>query len=671
MESENDIVYKLAITNEFGEKSKIEFTRSMLKYFPTIANAIEDTDEKESEQIPEYGLEASVWQFILEVYAEHDKTNAQGVDPLKQRIRNTKLTLTIEGIPINEMYSVLRVMDYYLSPLMVMFVANNIAKRLLAIPLNKLVLSHAKVRLPLIDEVKALVIQLRSDRFFTSYKIRLYLLNLILQRYVRTNELVKQIEERFPQPGARYIAAGPDFIMFITERGLYSHGADNKRCLTKRQIADRVKEVEAMKQEEVNLQRIGDMKNAQYIQLNSQTQFGAAFAMPYQQRATLTREISSIFQSLVDLGTKLGKQLDSYDPVIDMQGEEVINFACGVAHTLVLTNKGLFSCGSNAQGQIGIGANTGNDVISRFQRVELSITENILLVTCGDFSSCASTGYDTYVWGKAYNGTVLDVNLIVPFLHTPIRLPIRGRTTSVALMGTQTFLIVEGKLVIINAYGVVRGTGPEQLLSLASSNSHVILLDNNGVVYGYGANAKGQIGRPDLNRFDHATKPIPSLENQKFTRIFAGYSCSFFLKEDNTLYAIGDNTNFRLGHDGPVTTIVPTAVFHRYQTLDIGVTTDKIYFFTTGGLFTYRGNGLWFNEDIALLQQQLPPQQLPGFTPLIVINDDDTPTQQSKKPRISCYYCGNSQKDLLTLHNKSERIFCATDCHSNYTNFTI
>ncbi|WP_025025499.1 RCC1 domain-containing protein [Caldalkalibacillus mannanilyticus] len=85
----------------------------------------------------------------------------------------------------------------------------------------------------------------------------------------------------------------------------------------------------------------------------------------------------------------------------------------------------------------------------------------------------------------------------------------------------------------------------DNVKALATGSDHVLAFKNDGTVWGWGRNDKGQLG------LDHTQSPIlspvhiKSLDQVK--GIFAGNNYSVILKEDGTVWTFGDFTNGKLG----------------------------------------------------------------------------------------------------------------------------
>lgn len=71
-------------------------------------------------------------------------------------------------------------------------------------------------------------------------------------------------------------------------------------------------------------------------------------------------------------------------------------------------------------------------------------------------------------------------------------------------------------------------------VSLGGCESHVMALDNNGVLYIWGSNLYDQLG---LSNYEYSTVPKRLMSGVK--HIYAGDRGSYVIKEDNTLWFWG------------------------------------------------------------------------------------------------------------------------------------
>ena len=83
--------------------------------------------------------------------------------------------------------------------------------------------------------------------------------------------------------------------------------------------------------------------------------------------------------------------------------DKVVETACGLEHTLVLTMKGeVYAMGSNRKGQLGTGSPSKGCMLPTFLE-ELSFSR-MVKVRAGSFSASLSADGMLYVWGEGTFG---------------------------------------------------------------------------------------------------------------------------------------------------------------------------------------------------------------------------------------------------------------------------
>ena len=107
----------------------------------------------------------------------------------------------------------------------------------------------------------------------------------------------------------------------------------------------------------------------------------------------------------------------------------------------------------------------------------------------------------------------------------------------------------------------------QDIVDVAAGSNHFLALDSTGVIYGWGANDHGQLGKPavdmtdptdpvDQSRFNEPIRVAPAANaagdvtvdpTKKFTRVYAGETSSMAIDVNNTVYAWGSNTYDRMG----------------------------------------------------------------------------------------------------------------------------
>lgn len=109
----------------------------------------------------------------------------------------------------------------------------------------------------------------------------------------------------------------------------------------------------------------------------------------------------------------------------------------------------------------------------------------------------------------------------------------------------------------INEYKPVKVNGLPKIIKIAKGKHHVLALDINGEIWGWGNNSSGEIYSA-YNWKVYVPTKIPGINNVK--DIAAGTGFSAAVKNDGTLWTWGNNTDGKLGDHGENTTNNPAQV---------------------------------------------------------------------------------------------------------------
>lgn len=179
----------------------------------------------------------------------------------------------------------------------------------------------------------------------------------------------------------------------------------------------------------------------------------------------------------------------------------------GYDHSMVLGKDGtVWTFGDNSAGQLGDGTTDDSDV-----PVQVTGLSNIIQITAGSKSSYALDA-DGNVWGwgrDKYANLGRGSESDTPQL-TPIQI-----------------------------------TGLPAIEALATGRDHVIALDREGHVWGWGLNRSTQVGGDPLQDPVLSATQIPGLD--KIRSVHANGNQSFITREDARLYGWGQNINGTLG----------------------------------------------------------------------------------------------------------------------------
>lgn len=197
--------------------------------------------------------------------------------------------------------------------------------------------------------------------------------------------------------------------------------------------------------------------------------------------------------------------------------------ACGATHSLILTPSGLYACGDNSDGKLGIEPSVllyANNPI----KVPLGEQYEVISVKCSAHHTMILTTNGLYTCGSNSHGQLalgLQASGSIAMTGTPQRVPL------------------------------------DNVIEYACSNEHSLFLTAGGRLYGAGSNQYSQLGLGD-ELFDHQFRlnnnffspmRIPFYSVHTFVAIACGARHSLFLTSDDYLYACGDNTRGQCGSD--------------------------------------------------------------------------------------------------------------------------
>lgn len=223
----------------------------------------------------------------------------------------------------------------------------------------------------------------------------------------------------------------------------------------------------------------------------------------------------------------------------------------GLYHNLAIAQNGtLWAWGYNNSGQVGDGT-----TINKIIPTQISTETNWVSAHAGYYHSFAIKS-DGTLWGWGLNttrqlGDGTNANKVVPT-------QIGSATNWAKVSGGENFSVgikTDGTLWVWGSDDqeqMGNGTGganftPTQLgiatdwSDAKAGRYHVIALKNYNRIYTWGYNGNGQIGNGFTGSNQNVPYLIPGLNN--FIKIEAGVNSSFAIKDDNTLYMSGLNSN--------------------------------------------------------------------------------------------------------------------------------
>lgn len=202
-----------------------------------------------------------------------------------------------------------------------------------------------------------------------------------------------------------------------------------------------------------------------------------------------------------------GQTVNSSHPVLCQPLSNVWAIAAGSAHSLALKMDGtLWAWGYNAAGQLGL----GNTLVSTNRPTPLGFSNILSVAAAGNHSLALKDDRSVWGWGLNDEGE-LGTNVVAGnSTNRPVRVAglsnmsaiVMGSFHTVALHQDGTVWTLgrnaEGELGITN--NVTRTNRPmpvahlSNIIAIAAGDYHSLAFQNNGAVWAWGSNQKGQLG---------------------------------------------------------------------------------------------------------------------------------------------------------------------------------
>lgn len=239
---------------------------------------------------------------------------------------------------------------------------------------------------------------------------------------------------------------------------------------------------------------------------------------------------------------------------------DIISVNVGISHTIILTTSGLYSCGSNHYGELGLDMDYSSTRQNTFKKIDNKFYEgNIISVSCGYNHTMILTTIGLYGCGNNKDG---QLGIDIPYDNK-----------------TKKFLKIDNK------------TYDGDIIQLYCGTNNSIIVTSNGL-YGCGENRAGQLGL-GTNSNQRAFKKINiDFNNNDIVSIICGISCTIILTV-NELYISG-NHSFGLNNRGSTTTFQKIDK-NLYKGDIISILTNNPYntiTLTTDGLYTRTNKSL-------------------------------------------------------------------------------
>jgi alpha-tubulin suppressor-like RCC1 family protein len=149
--------------------------------------------------------------------------------------------------------------------------------------------------------------------------------------------------------------------------------------------------------------------------------------------------------------------------VLDIQGD-VLDVSCGTTHTVILTTKGVYGCGSNEHGQLDNILILKGSGSTRFQRIDMELYGIPVSIACGTYHTAVVTSIGLFVCGASHEG----------------QLGLGDEPSSMTRRFTQVFIDDESPITVYCA------------------DSYTVVLTKSGNLYGAGRNIQGNLANGEL-----------------------------------------------------------------------------------------------------------------------------------------------------------------------------
>jgi len=259
---------------------------------------------------------------------------------------------------------------------------------------------------------------------------------------------------------------------------------------------------------------------------------------------------------------------------------KIIALAAGWDFSLALMSDGtVFSWGFNGNGELGLGSSDYQDI--HYLPQKIPYLSNIVAIAAGWNHALALDGDgNVWAWGNNYFGQLGNGEIRNKFPYgEPVPVKVRGLSDIVAVAAGEGFSLaltrdgklyawgsnVNGELGVDNskladwqnarAIPIPWRVEISAVRSIATGARHAVVLDADGSVWTFGSDSRGQLGDGRGGIYFSRNKPYKIAGLTGVKQIAAGHSMSLFLKQDGTLWAVG-----QFNTEADVFSVLPTKI---------------------------------------------------------------------------------------------------------------
>ncbi|MDY6821828.1 MAG: hypothetical protein SVN78_09440 [Deferribacterota bacterium] len=238
---------------------------------------------------------------------------------------------------------------------------------------------------------------------------------------------------------------------------------------------------------------------------------------------------------------------ESYTPTIVEEVKNIYDITSSCYHTLIITNNdelALYAWGEGFAGQLGINDRNMSYLYKPYKVYNPQSRNDftIIDVSAGNsFSIALRSDGDAFTWGDNKYGQ-LGVDLV------PIQMP----PNELFLMPLRT--LINNMINYTSEYSIIpletdkaEEVEELQIVDISAGGDHALTLMEDGSLWAWGRNDKGQLGRGNVSKYSNIPMRVEFPDNTTIVQISAGQDHSLALDSDGSLWAWGDNSYGQIG----------------------------------------------------------------------------------------------------------------------------